>query len=96
MGSHVASISYEEYKDDCLTAPQHCEAQEAVSHCPALVGWRSSLTTAGEVAGQSLVGHVHLCWSGWVRYGILSSHVSTDHPEPATRTMRLEVKPCGM
>lgn len=60
--------------------------QAAISCRPAQGGGRrSSLTAAGQVARQALVCHVHLCWSGWIWHGVLSSHVSTDHPEPATR-----------
>ena len=43
------------------------------------------LTSAGQVAGQSLVVHEHLAGGSWVGHGVLSSHVSTHDPEPGSQ-----------
>lgn len=42
------------------------------------------LTSAGQVAGQSLVVHEHLAGGGGVRDGVLGCHVSAHHPEAMT------------
>lgn len=46
--------------------------------------WGGKLTSAGQVAGQSLVVHEHLAGGGGVRDGVLGRHVSAHHPEAAT------------
>lgn len=42
------------------------------------------LTSAGKVAGQSLIVHEHLAGGGGVRDRVLGCHVSAHHPEAAT------------
>lgn len=48
--------------------------------CKDMSAW---LTSAGQVAGQSLVVHEHLSGGGGVGDRVLSSHVSTHNPEAA-------------
>lgn len=45
----------------------------------------SRLTATGQVTGQALVVHKHFTRAARVRDCVLSSHVSTDNPEPEYR-----------